>query len=486
MTTYEPIIGIELHAELMTNSKMFCGCKVVDSVEAEANTAVCPVCLGMPGMLPVINKQAVAFALRVALALNCTIQQHNIFARKNYFYPDLPKAYQISQYELPIGTDGWVDIQLETGEHKRIGIRRVHMEEDTGKLTHLDGGGSLVDYNRSGVPLLEIVSEPDIHSGEEARAYGLKIRQILRYLGVNSGDMEKGVLRVEPNISLRPVGTTAFGKRTELKNLNSFKALADGAAYEIARQAEILDAGGAVVQETRGWHDTKRITFSQRSKEEAEDYRYFPEPDLPPLHISDEWIVQVQAGLPELPDAKIARYLADYGLSEYDARVLAEEKEVAAWFEEAAAHFPDAKTIANWVLNNLFQLMNEHKQSISQMRMTPAALAELLQLVADNTLNNNTAKEVLADMFATGESAAAIVAAKGLAQISDEDAIAALITAILDNHPDQVAAYLNGKEQLRGWFVGQIMRTSQGKANPALLNTLLTTQLAQRRLSDET
>ncbi len=486
MTTYEPIIGIELHAELMTNSKMFCGCKVVDSVEAEANTAVCPVCLGMPGMLPVINKQAVAFALRVALALNCTIQQHNIFARKNYFYPDLPKAYQISQYELPIGTDGWVDIQLESGEQKRIGIRRVHMEEDTGKLTHLDGGGSLVDYNRSGVPLLEIVSEPDIHSGEEARVYGLKIRQILRYLGVNSGDMEKGVLRVEPNISLRPIGTTAFGKRTELKNLNSFKALADGAAYEIARQAEILDAGGAVVQETRGWHDTKRITFSQRSKEEAEDYRYFPEPDLPPLHISNEWIVQVQAGLPELPDAKIARYLADYDLSEYDARVLAEEREVAAWFEEAAAHFPDAKTVANWVLNNLFQLMNEHKQTIGEMQVTPTGLAELLQLVADNTLNHNTAKEVLANMFATGESAAAIVAAKGLAQISDEDAIAALITAILDNHPDQVAAYLNGKEQLRGWFVGQIMRTSQGKANPALLNTLLTTQLAQRRLSDET
>ncbi|MCB8965663.1 MAG: Asp-tRNA(Asn)/Glu-tRNA(Gln) amidotransferase subunit GatB [Ardenticatenaceae bacterium] len=486
MTTYEPIIGLEIHAELMTNSKMFCGCKVVDSVEAEPNTAVCPVCLGMPGMLPVINKKAVEFAMRVALALNCDIQHHNIFARKNYFYPDLPKAYQISQYELPIGTQGWVDIQLESGEHKRIGIRRVHMEEDTGKLTHLEGNGStngysLVDYNRSGVPLLEIVSEPDIHSGEEARAYGLKIRQILRYLGVNSGDMEKGVLRVEPNISLRPLGTIAFGKRTELKNLNSFKALADGSAYEIARQAEILDAGGEVIQETRGWHDAKRITFSQRSKEEAEDYRYFPEPDLPPLQISDEWIVAVGAALPELPDAKIARYQTDYGLSEYDARVLAEEKEVAAWFEEVVAHFSDAKVVANWILNNLFQLMNEHKQAIGEIRVTASGLAELLQLVAANTINNNTAKEVLAEMFVSGESAEAIVAAKGLAQISDETAVSAMITTILDQHSDQVAAYINGKEQLRGWFVGQVMRLSKGKANPALVNKILTEQIEQRR-----
>lgn len=486
MTEYEPIIGIELHAELMTNSKMFCGCRVVDSVEADPNTAVCPVCLGMPGMLPVINQRAVEFAIRVALALNCDIQHHNVFARKNYFYPDLPKAYQISQYELPIGTNGSVDITLESGESKRIGIRRVHMEEDTGKLTHLDGhdtasGYSLVDYNRSGVPLLEIVSEPDIHSGEEARAYGMKIRQILRYLGVNSGDMEKGVLRVEPNISLRPAGTTSFGKRTELKNLNSFKALADGTAFEIARQAEILDAGGTVVQETRGWHDTKRITFSQRSKEEAEDYRYFPEPDLPPLHISDEWIATIRTSLPELPDAKVQRYETTYGLSNYDARVLSEEREVAAWFEAAAKTYPDAKIIANWILNNLFQLMNTHKQTINDIQVTPNGLAELLQLVTDDTLNNNTAKEVLAEMFTTGEQAKTIVANKGLAQISDEHAIAAMITDILNHHTDQVTAYLNGKEQLWGWFVGQIMRATKGKANPALVNKLLTDQLAQRR-----
>ncbi len=473
MTNYEPIIGIELHAELMTNSKMFCGCKVVDSVEAAPNTAVCPVCLGMPGMLPVINRRAIEFAMRVALALNCTIQHHNIFARKNYFYPDLPKAYQISQYELPIGTNGWVDVALEDGTHKRIGIRRVHMEEDTGKLTHLDGGGSLVDYNRSGVPLLEIVSEPHIHSGEEARAYGLKIRQILRYLGVNSGDMEKGVLRVEPNISLRPKGDTAFGKRTELKNLNSFKALADGTAFEIARQTEVLNAGGEVAQETRGWHDTKRITFSQRSKEEAEDYRYFPEPDLPPLHISDEWIAQVQAGLPELPDAKLARYQTYYELSDYDAQVLTEERAVAEWFEKAVQAHPEPKTVANWVINNLFSLMNDHKQTIDAIRVTPEGLGELLALVDQGVINSSTAKEVLAEMFTSGQSAPAIVESKGLAQISDEAAINTLIQQIMAENPNQVAAYRSGKTKLMGWFVGQVMQATRGKANPALVNQLL-------------
>ncbi|MCA9973586.1 MAG: Asp-tRNA(Asn)/Glu-tRNA(Gln) amidotransferase subunit GatB [Anaerolineales bacterium] len=480
MLLYEPVIGIELHAELLTRSKMFCGCRVVDSVTAAPNTAVCPVCLGMPGMLPVINRRAVDFAIRVALALNCTIQPHNVFARKNYFYPDLPKAYQISQYELPIGTGGHVSITLPDGRSKRIGIRRVHMEEDTGKLTHLEGGGSLVDYNRSGVPLLEIVSEPDIRTGEEARAYGLKIRQILRYLGVNSGDMEKGVLRVEPNISLRPPGSTAFGKRTELKNLNSFKALADGTEYEIARQAQVLDGGGQVVQETRGWHDTKRITFSQRSKEEAEDYRYFPEPDLPPLHVSPEWIAAARAALPELPDAKLARYQADFGLPLYDAQVLTEERAVAEWFETAVSANGDPKTLANWIINALFQIMNEHKLTIDALPLTPAALVELLALVANDTINSSTARTVLNEMVATGQSAADIVAARGLAQISDVAALTHLIRQVLADNPDQVQAYLAGKEKLIGFFVGQVMRATRGQANPALVNDLLAQQLADR------
>ena len=485
MTKYEAVIGLEIHAELMTDSKMFCGCQVVDSVEAEANTAVCPICLGMPGMLPVINRRAVEYAMRVALALNCTIETHNIFARKNYFYPDLPKAYQISQYELPLGINGWLDIELESGQTKRIGVRRVHMEEDTGKLTHLDEGGSLVDYNRSGVPLLEIVSEPDIRSGEEARAYATKIRQILRYLGVNSGDMEKGVLRVEPNISIRPVGSSEFGKRTELKNLNSFRALADGTAYEIERQTAGLGAGNTVPQETRGWHEGRRETFSQRSKEEAEDYRYFPEPDLPPLYITDEWVAEVRETLPELPDAKLARYQSHYDLSAYEASVLTAEREVAEWFEAAVAANGDPKSVANWMINNLFSLMNEHKQTIDQIQISPSALVELIGLVDKQTINNNTAKDVLAEMFSTGQSASAIVQTKGLAQISDEAAIADIIRQVLRDNPAMVADYLDGKEKLRGWFVGQVMKATRGKGNPGLVNQLLTQQLLEKQRENQ-
>jgi aspartyl-tRNA(Asn)/glutamyl-tRNA(Gln) amidotransferase subunit B len=479
MTQYEPVIGLEIHAELMTRSKMFCSCKVVDSVEAPPNTAVCPVCLGMPGMLPVINRTAVEYAMRVALALNCEVQRHNVFARKNYFYPDLPKAYQITQYELPIGLNGRLDIELEDGASKRIRIRRVHMEEDTGKLTHLDRTadigeeGTLVDYNRSGVPLLEIVSEPDIRSGEEARAYAVKIRQILRYLGVNAGDLEKGVFRVEPNISLRPVGSSEFGKRTELKNLNSFRVLMDGTAYEIERQTAVLQSGGEVVQETRGWHDSKRLTFSQRSKEEAEDYRYFPEPDLPPLAISDEWIAEVKAALPELPDVKNGRYQQEFGLSAYDAQVLTEERAVAEWFEAALAAGGEPKPIANWMINNLFSLMNEYKQGVDAIQVTPAGLVELVGLVEKRAINNNTAKEVLAEMFSSGQTAQAIVEAKGLAQISDEAALTAIIEQLLDENPDSVAAYLGGKVKLRGWFVGQVMKATRGKADPGVVNKLL-------------
>jgi aspartyl-tRNA(Asn)/glutamyl-tRNA(Gln) amidotransferase subunit B len=455
---------------------------VVDSVEAAPNTAVSPLCLGMPGTLPVINEKAVEYALRVALALNCEINHHNIFARKNYFYPDLPKGYQISQYELPLGVNGWLDIELESGETKRIGIRRVHMEEDTGKLTHQDDGTSLVDYNRAGVPLLEIVTEPDIRSGEEARIYAMKVRQILRYLGVNSGDMEKGVLRVEPNISIRPVGSTAFGTRTELKNLNSFRVLADGTAFEIVRQTAVLQSGGTVIQETRGWHEGRRATFSQRTKEEAEDYRYFPEPDLPPLHLDDAWIEEVRASLPELPDAKIARYQADYGLSEYDAQVLAEERAVGEWFDTAVSQATvvgiTPKTVANWMINELFRLMNDAKLSIDAIQVTPAALVELAGLVEKQTINNNTAKEVLAEMFANGTAPSQIVEDKGLAQISDDAAIQAIIEQILTDNPEHLARYLEGQEKLRGYFIGQVMRQTKGKANPGLVNKLLDEALA--------
>jgi aspartyl-tRNA(Asn)/glutamyl-tRNA(Gln) amidotransferase subunit B len=477
---YEPVIGLEIHAELLTQSKMFCGCRVVDSVTAPPNTAVCPVCLGMPGMLPVINRRAVEFALRVALALGCQIQPHNIFARKNYFYPDLPKGYQISQYELPIGLNGSLDIILGDGTIKRIGIRRVHMEEDTGKLTHLDRGGSLVDYNRSGVPLLEIVSEPDIRSGEEARAYATRIRQLLRYLDVNTGDMEKGVLRIEPNISIRPRGNAAFGTRIELKNLNSFRALADGTDFELARQAELLDSGGRVVQETRGWHDARRETFSQRTKEEAEDYRYFAEPDLPPLLIDARWIEAVRAALPELPQLKEARYQAQFGLAPYEAAALAEDRAVAEWFDAAAGAGGNPKTLANWILNDLFRLMNERGQTIDAIAASPESLVELMALVERGAVNLTTAREILAEMIDSGRSPATIIESRGLGQISDEAALTAIIETVIAENPGPVANYLGGKESLLGWFVGQVMRATRGQGNPAVINELL-----RKRLKDQ-
>ena len=478
---YEPVIGLEIHAELLTRSKMFCGCRVVDSVEAAPNTAVCPVCLGMPGMLPVINRRAVEFALRVALALGCEIQSHNLFARKNYFYPDLPKGYQISQYELPIGRHGQLEITLPDGRIRLIGIRRVHMEEDTGKLTHLEQGGSLVDYNRSGVPLLEIVSEPHIRSGEEARAYAARIRQILRYLDVNTGDMEKGVLRIEPNISIRPRGSQAYGTRIELKNLNSFRVLAEGTDYELARQAALVESGGHVVQETRGWSEARHETFSQRTKEEAEDYRYFAEPDLPPLTIDQAWIEEIRASLPELPDAKEGRYREAFGLTPYEASVMADDRVVAEWFDAAVAAGGPPKILANWILNDLFRLLNESGQSIDRIPVTPEGLVELLALVDRGTINLTSAREVLAEMVASGQSAAAVVEARGLTQISDETALAAAVDRVLSLNPEPLASYLAGKESLLGWFVGQVMQATNGRANPALVRDLLQRQLDERK-----
>ena len=478
---YEPVIGLEIHAELLTRSKMFCGCRVVDSVEAVPNTAVCPVCLGMPGMLPVINRRAVEFALRVALALGCEIQSHNLFARKNYFYPDLPKGYQISQYELPIGRHGQLEITLPDGRIRLIGIRRVHMEEDTGKLTHLEQGGSLVDYNRSGVPLLEIVSEPHIRSGEEARAYAARIRQILRYLDVNTGDMEKGVLRIEPNISIRPRGSQAYGTRIELKNLNSFRVLAEGTDYELARQAALVESGGHVVQETRGWSEARRETFSQRTKEEAEDYRYFAEPDLPSLTIDQAWIEEIRASLPELPDAKEGRYREAFGLTPYEASVMADDRVVAGWFDAAVADGGPPKILANWILNDLFRLLNESGQSIDKIPVSPEGLVELLALVDRGTINLTSAREVLAEMVASGQSAAAVVEARGLTQISDETALAAAVDRVLSLNPEPLASYLGGKESLLGWFVGQVMQATNGRANPALVRDLLQRQLDERK-----
>jgi aspartyl-tRNA(Asn)/glutamyl-tRNA(Gln) amidotransferase subunit B len=482
---FEPVIGLEVHAELATRSKMFCSCAVVDSTRAEPNTAVCPVCAGMPGVLPVLNQRAVEYGLRVALALGCEIAPLSIFARKNYFYPDLPKGYQISQYEQPLAVNGRLKIQTSQGE-RLIRIRRVHLEEDAGKLTHLTRASenyTLVDLNRAGLPLLEIVSEPDLHSAEEARLYAMALRSLLRYLGVNSGDMQKGVMRVEPNISVRPAGSPTLGTRTEIKNLNSFRALERAAAYEIQRQSELLRQGQAVTQETRGWDDARGVTLPQRSKEEADDYRYFPEPDLPPLLIDPAWLEQIRAALPELPAAKLDRFQAQYGLSAYDAGVLTNEPAVAAYFEVTVQAVPELapKVVANWIGGDLFGLLNQAAVGIEAARIPPAELAALLRMLAGGEINQNTAKMVLAEMFAGGESAEAIVIRRGLRQISDSEAIAELVRGVLDEHPNEVQAYLGGKETLAKWLFGQVMRAAGGQANPQVLQGELERQLSELR-----
>ncbi len=478
---YEGVIGLEVHAELVTHSKMFCGCAVVMSDGEPPNSHVCPICAGMPGMLPVINRRAVEMTIMTGLALNCTIEEFNIFARKNYFYPDLPKGYQISQYDYPLCRSGWLEIETSRGT-RRIGIRRVHLEEDTGKNIH-QGAVSLIDFNRSGVPLMEIVSEPDLHTAEEVKAYAEKLRAILRYLGVNTGDMEKGVIRFEPNISLRLAGSTEFGTRTELKNLNSFRALERGTAYELARQAKVLDEGGRVVQETRGWDENRGVTVPQRSKEQAEDYRYFPEPDLPPLIVERGWVEQIRAQLPELPDAKTKRFAKEYGLSADDASVLVADRAVADYFEATlkAANGKNPKAVSNWLTGELFRHLNESQTPIEQVKITPAQLAELIGLVEAGTINLNTGKRVLAEMFKSGAPAQAIVAGQGLAQISDTGAIEAIVTKVLDANPAEVEKYLGGKETVLGFLVGQVMQESRGKANPAAVQEIMKRQLAERK-----
>ena len=484
---YEPVIGLEVHIEMLTKSKMFCACPVLDSTNAAPNTAVCPICAGHPGTLPVINAMAVEFALRVACALECELAPISIFARKNYFYPDLPKGYQITQYEEPLAANGKITLLTSTGE-KLIRIRRVHLEEDTGKLFHSGEAGygqsehSLVDLNRAGVPLLEIVTEPDLHTAEEVRAYGVQLRAVLRYLGVNAGDMEKGVIRFEPNISVRPAGSAELRTRTELKNLNSFRALERGTQYEIERQIQVWESGGQVRQETLGWSEAEGRTVPQRGKEHAHDYRYFPEPDLPPVLLDRAWVARVGAELPELPAARRARFVADYGLSRYDAELLVEEPAVSAYFERAVAAQPanqrNPKVLANWITGELFRLMNQAGQTISQVPLAPAQLAELTGLVAAHTLNLNTAKTVFETMYRTGRSAGEIVAEQGLGQVSDTDEIAALVAGVIAANPGELATYLAGKITLEQWFFGQVMRQLRGRGNPQVIRPALAQALA--------
>ncbi len=482
-TAYEPVIGLEVHAELETASKMFCSCAVVDSTSAEPNRHVCPVCLGMPGVLPVINWRAIEFGLRVGLALNCDIPNFNQFARKSYFYPDLPKGYQISQYEYPLAINGWLEIDLPDGSTKKIGIRRAHLEEDTGKLTHINDH-SLVDLNRAGVPLLEIVSEPDIRSADEAEAYARKLRAILRYLGVNNGDMSKGVLRMEPNISVRPAGSDELRTRTEIKNLNSIRVLQRATAYEIERQIAVWESGNEVQQATMGWDEQRQITVVQRVKETADDYRYFPEPDLPMLVISRDWVEEARLILPELPDAKRDRLMRDLGLSRYDASVLVAERAVAEYYEAALAAGGDPKQVANYITGDVFRQMNEEgreRETISSIKLTPAALAKLVMLVENGTINHGTAKKLLVDLYMEGGDPAALVEKHGLAQISDEGVLNGVIANVLEANADAVTRYLAGEEKMQKYLMGLVMRELKGKGDAQVITRLLTEQLEAQR-----
>ena len=485
-TRYETVIGIEVHAQLLTRSKMFCSC-ANPTLESPPNSHVDPVCLGMPGVLPVINREAVELTIMTGLALHCTIASEAKFDRKNYHYPDLMKGYQISEYDLPICLNGWLEIELD-GQTKRVGITRVHLEEDTARLLHQADPStgepySLVDVNRSGVPLMEIVSEPDIRSAEEARAYLQKLRQILRYIGASRANMEEGNMRCEPNVSIRPQGTAEFGQKVELKNINSFKHAYDGIHYEEKRQAEALDSGARVIQETRGWRQETNQTVSQRSKEGAADYRYFPEPDLPPLVISAEWAESIRSRMPELPDAKHARFQDEYGLSEYDARVLADSRARADFFEEAVAlgsGTPQrAKTAANWINGDLARLLNAANADIGDSKVTPQALSALIDLQEQGAISGKTAKDVFEQVFESGRAPGDIVKEQGLGQIESTGEVEAAADTAIANNPKAVEDYRGGKEEAIKFLVGQVMKETRGRAKPDAVTEILRERLSR-------
>jgi aspartyl-tRNA(Asn)/glutamyl-tRNA(Gln) amidotransferase subunit B len=483
MSDWKTIIGLEVHAELLTESKMFSACPVVDSVEAAPNSAVDALSLGLPGTLPVVNAQAIDYGMMVGLALNCQIPPFNQFARKSYFYPDLPKGYQISQYDHPLAVNGYVDIELSDGSSKRIRVRRAHLEEDTGKLTHVGGGASLVDYNRAGVPLLEIVTEPDIFSSEEAEAYARKLRALLQYLGVNHGDMSKGVLRFEANVSVMHKDDTEYRTRREIKNLNSIRSMVRAIDAEVAWQIKQYESSGTVKPATLGWDEAKNQIVVQRYKERADEYRYFPEPDLPIIEVSTEWVERVRASLPELPDAKQARY-ADYGITPYEARRLTEDRAISDYFEGVIAAGAPAKQAANWMLGALFRQMNEAGTAYDQINsisIPPANLAGLIELVQQATINNNTANSVLVKMWETGKDAPTLVKELGLEQVSDTEAIRAAVRDVLEKSAQMVSDYLGGKDKLFQALFGQCMKAMQGKGNPQAIQSVLKEELDARR-----
>jgi aspartyl-tRNA(Asn)/glutamyl-tRNA(Gln) amidotransferase subunit B len=472
---YEAVIGLEVHVQLSTKSKIFCSCST--EFGQEANSQVCPVCLGMPGVLPVLNKKVAEYTVKAGLAVGCAIQHKSVFARKNYFYPDLPKAYQISQFELPICVGGEIHIEPENGEPKIIGITRIHIEEDAGKLIHGenlgDAGSSYVDLNRTGTPLMEIVSEPDMRSGEEARAYLTKLKSVIKYLGISDCNMEEGSLRCDANISIRPFGQDKLGTKAEIKNMNSFKNVQKAIEYEIKRQEKVISEGGRIVQETRLWDADKGITLSMRSKEEANDYRYFPDPDLVPVVLDEAYINEVRASLPELPDAKISRFMTELSLSAYDANVLTAEKAYADFFEEAVKAGGTPKLIANWIMSEVMSAMNAKQCGIYETGITPVQVSELVKLIDSGKISGKIAKDVFKDVLETGKNPAAIVEEKGLVQMSDTGELEKIVQDIIDASPNEAERYRNGDKKLQGFFVGQAMKASKGKANPQMVNQII-------------
>lgn len=473
---FEPVIGLEVHAHLSTKSKIFSPAST--EFGAPPNTHVNPICLGMPGVLPMLNGKALEYAVKAAIALNCKIHNRSRFARKNYFYPDLPKGYQISQYEEPFSTDGWLEVSAN-GLTKKIKITRIHMEEDAGKLVHDNAGNSsYVDLNRAGVPLVEIVSEPDISNAEEAVQYLKKLRSILMYIGVCDGNMEEGSLRCDANVSVRPQGSKTLGTKVEIKNVNSFKFIQKAIDYEIRRQVSVIEGGGTIVQETRLFDAQKSVTFSMRSKEEAHDYRYFPDPDLLPVVIAEEKIEELRASLPELPDQRQTRFISEYKLPEYDASVLTASKEIADYFEESLGHYNNPKAVSNWIMTEVMREMKDDEVS-GAMPVSPAQLSELLMLIDDGTISGKIAKDVFSEMVATGKTAKEIVGEKGIKQISDRGELETIIADILKNHPGEISRYKGGDEKLMGFFVGKVMKATQGKANPKVVNEILMAELAK-------
>jgi aspartyl-tRNA(Asn)/glutamyl-tRNA(Gln) amidotransferase subunit B len=470
---YKTVIGLEIHVQLNTDTKIFCGCST--GFGAQANSHVCSVCMGLPGCLPVLNKKAFESAIKVAVALNCRIAEFTKFDRKNYFYPDLPKNYQISQYDLPLGQEGFLEFKLN-GNVKRVGIKRVHLEEDAGKLIH-NPDSSFVDFNRTGIPLLEIVSHPDINSSQEAYEYLLNMKQIIRYLGVSSCDMEKGILRCDANISAMKESDSRLGTKIELKNMNSFRGVRDALEFEIRRQTGLLEKGKSIIQETRLWDEQKHITDSMRTKEGAQDYRYFPEPDLPPFVISQKLLNEIKKSLPELPQAREIRFIREYGLSEYDAHLLTSDKQIANFFEECFRIYPETKIVVNWICGPLLSELNNRNLSISELNVTPGHLANLIKLVREGEISNLVAKSVLADMIDSGQSADVIIRKKNLVQISDTQALDKIIKGIIDDNPKSVQDYLKGKENAIMFLVGQVMRMSNGKANPKKVLEILKKKL---------